>query len=289
MSNTILNKGYLILVCFLYFLQPTVAQENNTEFLNYLYRTKQFRHLISYSQYLNEGPANSISADSIRYLTAKSHFQLKEYEASNKNLTVITQSFNAYNETRFLMSANANQLDNYDDARKALEDINPTDSITEGFKYFELSGIALLNRDLKKYYSYDTLIKTDYYFYETERQSLAQIANNFSQRKEKSPFVGGLLSAVIPGAGRFYAGKRGQAIYSFVISAFLGLQTWESYQKNGVNSARFITYGSLFSLFHIGNIWGSALSVKNYNNEYNEAADYRIKMDLLIPIRSLYK
>lgn len=187
------------------------------------------------------------------------------------------------------MSANSNQLDDYESAEKALEYINPTDSIIESFKYFELSGVALLNRDLNKYYLYDTLITSNYYFYETERKSLAQIADNFSQRKQKSPFVGGLLSAVIPGAGRFYAGKRGQAIYSFIISTFLALQTWESYQKNGIESPRFIVYGSLFSLFHIGNIWGSALSVKNYNNEYNEAADYRIKMDLLIPIRSFYK
>jgi hypothetical protein len=59
-------------------------------------------------------------------------------------------------------------------------------------------------------------------------------------------------------------------------------------RKDGVSSPRFIIYGSLFSLFYIGNIWGSALSVKIKRQEFNEKIDEQILFDMHIPLRTLF-
>ncbi len=63
---------------------------------------------------------------------------------------------------------------------------------------------------------------------------------------------------------------------------------YEAYRKAGAGSARFIAFGSLFSVFYIANIWGSVLAVKIKQKEYYRAYDNQILFDLHIPLRNLY-
>jgi hypothetical protein len=78
-------------------------------------------------------------------------------------------------------------------------------------------------------------------------------------------------------------------IYSLLISSLLGLQAYEGFQKDGINSVRFILYGSLFSAFYVANIWGSVLSIKMIKNERTEAIHNQILLDLHIPLRTLFR
>jgi hypothetical protein len=193
-----------------------------------------------------------------------------------------------YEESRFLVFINSIYLGDYKTAKKVLHFEEFKRSELTNLKYFQLSGVALLEKDFEAYEKYNNQISKNYYFIENQRKSFASIESDLKSHKNRSPVLAGLYSAVLPGAGKFYAGKKGQGIYSFVISSLLALQAYESYQKAGAGSARFIVYGSLFSLFHIGNVWSSALSVKRYNDEFYEAVDYRIKLDLHIPVRSFF-
>ena len=86
-----------------------------------------------------------------------------------------------------------------------------------------------------------------------------------------------------------YVEKPGQGIYQLIIATILGLQTWESYRKDGAESARFIIYGSLFTSFYIGNIWGSTIGVKLYKNEIKKTVDNAILLDMHIPLRTLFR
>lgn len=277
------------LILFLLTLNFT-SQSQNTEnnFVDYLYNSTQYKHVIDYLKHIEQRQNYLISTDSSNFLIGKSYYHLQEHVNSNQYLNKVTSSLINYNESQFLININSIYNDDFKTGYEALNRLKIEDSIIAKLKYFELSGLALLNRDLAAYQKYDQLISQDYYYYSNERASLQKVAEELRNKKLKSPWVAGVATAIIPGAGKFYAGKRGQGIYSFVISMFLALQVWESYRIDGVESPRFIIYGSLFSLFHAGNIWSSALTVKNYNKEYNEAVNYRIKMDLHIPIRSFF-
>ncbi|MEO6916521.1 MAG: hypothetical protein ABI151_13580, partial [Chitinophagaceae bacterium] len=98
----------------------------------------------------------------------------------------------------------------------------------------------------------------------------------------------GVYSAILPGAGKFYAGKKKQGIAAFLPILSLGVVTYESYRKSGIKSARTLAFGSLFSLFYVGNIWGSVLSVKIKEKEFYREYDNKILFDLHIPLRNLY-
>jgi TM2 domain-containing membrane protein YozV len=96
------------------------------------------------------------------------------------------------------------------------------------------------------------------------------------------------MSAIIPGSGKIYAGQLGQGIAAFLQNAIFGLQAYEGLQKDGIKSPRFIIYGGLFTLFYIGNVWGSALSVQIKRREFNEKVDEQIIFDMHIPLRTIF-
>lgn len=94
---------------------------------------------------------------------------------------------------------------------------------------------------------------------------LDQHGNN----KYKKPGVAVALSAVIPGAGKAYAGYWKDALFSFV---FVSLSAWQSYrgfEQKGASSVYGWLYGGMGLGFYIGNVFGSAKAVNKYNYELN--------------------
>lgn len=99
---------------------------------------------------------------------------------------------------------------------------------------------------------------------------------SYFRASQKSPVLAGFYSAAIPGAGKLYAGKKRQSLNMFVLNAALGLQAWESYRKAGGHSARFIVFGSLFSVMYISNIYGSVKSVIKSRRDEEKQLHYEI-------------
>ena len=98
-----------------------------------------------------------------------------------------------------------------------------------------------------------------------------------------------MLSAVIPGAGKVYIKKYGGALSSLLTCGILGLLTYENYNKAGPTSFKTVFFGSLFSVFYIGNIYGSVYAVKDYRNDFKEKIEYRILFNIHIPLRNAFK
>ena len=106
--------------------------------------------------------------------------------------------------------------------------------------------------------------------------------------RPKSPWVAGIMSVVIPGSGKIYAGKTGQGIITFIQNLALGLQAYEAYRRDGWKSPRFLVYGGLFTFFYVGNIWGSALTVHVRRQEFNDKVNEQILFNMQIPIRTVF-
>lgn|GEM_PF-6762205 len=105
--------------------------------------------------------------------------------------------------------------------------------------------------------------------------------------KKRSPFVAGALSALVPGLGKVYAGKPRHGIAAFFPIAIIGVQAFECYRKGGWKDPRFLAYGSLFTAFYLGNIYGSALSVRVQRRETIEDIHYVVQADLHIALERL--
>jgi hypothetical protein len=173
-------------------------------------------------------------------------------------------------------------------AYKVLQAMHLHDSIEKEMQYFQLAGISLLQRNYKQYLQLRNKFTFSSYIMEAEEKRMDEYYGKLYQYKKKSPLLAGIYSAIIPGAGKIYAGKKSQGIGSFFPVLSLAALTWEAYNKGGVKSARFITFGSLFSLFYAGNIWGSVVAVKVKQRERNNFYDNKILFDMHIPLRNLY-
>ena len=92
------------------------------------------------------------------------------------------------------------------------------------------------------------------------------------------------MSAVIPGAGKIYAGDLRSGVSTFLIVGALGALAAESWIKYDIRDWRTITLTSIFGLFYIGNIYGSALSVSVIKNTYADAEKATLLFDLRIPL-----
>ena len=104
---------------------------------------------------------------------------------------------------------------------------------------------------------------------------------------KKSPFLAGAMSAVIPGSGKIYAGDLRSGVSTFLIVGALGGMAAESWIKLGGGDWRTIALSSVFGLFYIGNIYGSALSVSLIQNANKDAEKATLLFDLRIPLHRL--
>ncbi len=146
----------------------------------------------------------------------------------------------------------------------------------------------MLQKNKAAFTQQQSLFTYSNYFLKQEEENFIQYSKSIFSHKKKSKFVAGALSAIIPGAGKWYAGKKKQAIGAFLPIISSALLTLEAYNKGGIKDARFWIYGSLFTTFYIGNIWGSTIAVKVRNDEFNKVYENKILFDMHIPLRNFY-
>ncbi len=95
----------------------------------------------------------------------------------------------------------------------------------------------------------------------------------------KSPALAGLMSAFVPGAGRFYAKDWKDGLVSMLFVSTMAYQSYRGFNKNGVSSTRGWIYGGVSLGFYLGNIYGSVVSAKGYNKKTHQ--QIRNKIDNL--------
>lgn len=78
----------------------------------------------------------------------------------------------------------------------------------------------------------------------------------------KKPLMAGFLSALVPGAGKAYIGNYRSFLITFVSLGLMGWQTWESYNKLGIQNPLTIINGSILSLYYVVNVFGSFRETK---------------------------
>ncbi len=193
------------------------------------------------------------------------------------------------NESLFFGILGNSYLGNFNNAKQQVLKIETSESNLNELKLVELAAVNLLDNQFKSFDSLMSQANRNHYLFESHYENLEFHKGKLERSAKKNGLTAGVLSALVPGAGRIYVEKTGQGIYQLVITTLLGLQTWESYRKDGTNSARFIIYGVLFSSYYISNIWGSVLGVKFYKNEINKTVGNAILLDMHIPIRTLFR
>lgn len=91
------------------------------------------------------------------------------------------------------------------------------------------------------------------------------IATDAINRPQKSPFIGGFISFIIPGSGKMYAGNWEDG---FISLGIVGVSAWQAYRgfnTHGSSSAYGWIYAIIGTAFYAGNIYGSIREVHRFN------------------------
>lgn len=281
-------KKYLFIIFIL--PVPLLAQNfsENLAFYHHLINTRNYSDALLLLE--NSSASSKGQQDSLNFYFGKTYYLNQQlYDASEYFDKALASDALFKTEARFYNAFSKLHIDEIDKAVENLNDIETSDSVIIALKNLELSGAYLLQRNFERFDVTAKNFQQKYYQVSSQEATFLDIRQDLEDHKAKSPFLAGLMSAIVPGSGRIYAGKTGLGIGTLLTNAILGLQTWEAYRKDGVESARFIIFGSLFSVFYVGNIWGSVFTVKIANEEFQDAVNHKILVDLHIPLRTIYK
>jgi hypothetical protein len=229
---------------------------------------------------------SSYTLDSLYYFKAWSFYKLMQADSAAAYFPKVQSPPELALKSNYYGIFNSIYVYDFSSAAELLRK-DTTEQMKE-FRNFNLSAIALLQKDLKSFDSISHGYTYTKYQFAEEQRNMLKYADTLRKYSAKSPWVAGALSAIVPGLGKIYAGKTGQGIAAFLEIAALGGATAEYYFRSGPESAGFIIFGSLFSLFYIGNIWGSALSVSVNKNDFYKRIDNNIMVDLHIPLRRVF-
>jgi hypothetical protein len=299
-GNQNINRFFLCITCFVLSIsRPALSQISTNDSINFSGLDFQFvEYLITNKEYkdailiLNDSKKiaslNQNQEDSIHYYSAWAYYNSKILDSSIKYFEKISPESPFYVKSKFYQIFEQIYLGRYDDAERLLLNFEPTDSLNQELKLFQQSSAALLKRKLNAFDSLSNKFRYNNFACENEQRYLFKRKDEIIRNKKKSPFVAGLLSTVVPGTGKFYAGLRGQAISGMIPTFLFAIAGAESYYRSGPKSAGFIIAASFFTIFYVGNIWGSTLSVKTFYERTNNEIHNNILLDLHIPLRRIF-
>lgn len=227
---------------YLFFLSEAAADAADIRYrIALCYRfAGQADHAIQSFQGLVQMYPGSLSADRAYYQIGATYFLTDQFQQSarflRENLPLITDEVHRA-EAEQLIGLSYLMQKEWTEAGEIFEELQD-------------SGISSVRQKANVYHAY------------TERGG---------HLPTRSPLLAGVLSTVVPGAGRLYTGQFGDALTSLLLVGLMGWQTYDGFQRDGLSSVKGWTFGTLGSIFYIGNIYGSVLSARVYNDHLTDA------------------
>lgn len=312
--NTVLKRNnkvrfYCLLISFL-FLNPLIAQDFSSDtvlvnvestknhvteelkFVSYLITNAQYNDALFALEKLQEDNIQITSAqyDSVYFYTGWVNYFNKRFGKAITSFEKVSKETELFYTSKYYIAFCYAYTQNFNAAWDVLInlDITKKEELKE-FHNFQLACVALLKRDLKAFEHYSVSFKYSNYNYAKEEEQLLVYYKDVTTAKKKSGFLAAVISAVIPGMGKFYAGYKGLPFGTLFTTLPLAAVAVETFIKGGLLSPQFLILGSVFAVFYVGNIWGSALSVNAVKKEFYAEVNYNILFDMHIPLRRTFE
>ena len=272
-----------------YSAQVNLDFSSEIKFISHLVNNNENKNAIYLLRKIDQGNLRGGQLDSLNYVLGWAYYNRKVTDTSALFFNKVSAASPFYLKSKFYEAFDHTYQAAYDPALNILNEI-PTDSneTNKQLKLLETAGISLLQKNYTKFDSLSLGFNYDYYATADQQKDLVSYAAAMRKYKRRSPLAAGLLSTLLPGAGKFYAGKKGQGLAAFFTCAVLGAVAGENIYKTGIKSPQSIIFGSIFSMFYIGNIWGSVLSVKMSKQSFYRTKQDEILLTIHIPLRRVF-
>ena len=250
------------------------APENVLKFADFLYEQGDYlRAAGEYQRYLFYKPQDT---EQIHYKIAVSYRFGGKTEQAIQGFETLLRT---YPESEFAsrayyqIGATYFLMDQFDQSTLFLHEALPR--ITDTRQHAEaeqLIGLSYLKQ--KRWSEASEVFKTLQESDVMPIREKAVVYHNYAEKgarlSTRSPFLAGTLSTIVPGAGRLYTGRLGDALNSLFTIGLTGWQAYDGFRRDGISSAKGWTLGTLCGIFYVGNIYGSVISARVYNRHVTD-------------------
>ncbi len=301
---------FLLLICTAAYSQtpgePAQIQGDDTlhahyykevDFIRYLQGRGAHRDALFLLHRLAANPElEVVKLDSLYDLLGWNYYSMKTLDSASRFWLKVSPASPAYLKSRFFSAWNKLYQGSTQEGEAVLLGLAPAIAGREQEQdwqaellAFELAGVCLLQRDYRGYDSLSGTFGRQFYYLAAEEAKLDMHRDRLAGFRKKKLWKAGLMSAFLPGSGKIYAGKTGEGIAALLVVGALGLITRENFMKDGLTNWKTLLGGGIFSIYYIGNIWGSVFAAHRHNEAFCQAVDQHILLDLHIPLRNIFQ
>jgi tetratricopeptide (TPR) repeat protein len=227
--------------------------------------------------------------DSSWFLKGLTFMSLNSPDSSTQYLLKIEPQSPLFIKSSLYASYNYAELGSYEKAASLISGMVLIDQEAIAIRDLQLAGISLLRDDPAMFEAYFEKADKTQPLVSVPSVNLLKAAEGVRTHRRKSAFLAGVLSGIVPGAGKLYAGKKGEALASFLATTGLGLVTWENYHKKGPENYMTIISGTLFIVSYSAGIYGSALSIRISETKFKEDVKRTVLLNLRISLDGAYR
>ena len=280
MNTTQIHKLLLVIFLTFTFLFFAAAEEpikyytpeNVRKFADFLYEQGDYLRAASeYQRYLFYNLKDGTDSEKIRYRIAvcyrfggKTEQAIQSFEAllrTDPESQFASRVYYQIGATYFLM-------DQFDQSAQFLREALPR--IIDTRQHAEAEKLIGLSYLMQKQWSeagevFKTLQGSDVLVVSEKAKVYYRYAEVGARLPSRSPLLAGFFSTIIPGTGRLYTGRLGDALTSFFVVGITGWQAYDGFRRDGISSVKGWTLGTLGGIFYVGNIYGSVISARVYN------------------------
>ena len=232
---------------------------------------------------------NPLYSDSVNFYLGLEYYNEKIFDKAVSHFIQVSDNVFFYYKANYLASIIQTENNKTDSALYIINRMEQTTNVhLNELQQFEILGLNLYKGNHQLFDSISIKSTFTNPVINEEFLNLKKYSTDQKKIKRKSPFVAGALSAIIPGLGKVYAGNNGQGLAAFLTSGLLATITAENYLHHGAYHAQTIFFASMFSVFYIGNIWGSALSVQLVKTEKQFENKHNILVGIKMPISKFF-
>ena len=248
------------------------APENVHKFADFLYEQGDYLRAVGeYQRYLFSLSEESEESEQIRYKIALCYRFAGENEQAIRNFEMLLRSrpqSQLASRAYYQIGATYFLMDQFEQSTQFLRETLP--HITDAQQYVEAEQLIGLSYLMQKQWSeaggvFKALQGSDVIAIREKALVYQGYAEAGIHLPRRSPFLAGVLSTIVPGAGRLYTGRIGDALTSLLTVGIAGWQAYDGFHRDGISSAKGWTLGTLCGIFYIGNIYGSVISARVYN------------------------
>ncbi len=117
-----------------------------------------------------------------------------------------------------------------------------------------------------------------------ELTELRQMADKGAHLHYKSRLMAGVLSALLPGAGKLYAGRPKDALGTLMILGSTSYLAYRAFQADGRGSAWGWVYGAFSAGLYAGDIYGAAVAVQVTNDSHAQQVVHQVEVSCGLPL-----